>query len=87
LRDRWPLTFEVSTGPSYATSRPKVEIEDNGNPTRFLNAVGVELGVAPSPQSPWVFVARYHHRSAAFGLYGGNQDESTAFTLGVKYKF
>jgi hypothetical protein len=85
--DRWPTTLEVSTGPSYATKLSKVEFETSGDPSRWLNAVGLELAVAPAADSPWSFVGRYHHRSSAFGLYGGNQDESTAFTVGVKYRF
>jgi hypothetical protein len=85
--DRWPTTLEISTGPSYATSLSKVEFETSGDPSRWLNAVGLELAVAPSPDSRWAFLGRYHHRSSAFGLYGGNQDESTAFTVGMKYRF
>jgi hypothetical protein len=84
---RWPTTVEVSTGPSYATKISPVEFETSGDPTRWLNAVGVEVAVSPSAGSPWAFVGRYHHRSSAFGLYGGNQDESTAFTVGAKYRF
>jgi hypothetical protein len=85
--ESWPTTLEVSTGPSYATRLPKIEDQTSGDPQRWLNAVGLELSVAPSPDSHWSIVGRYHHRSSAFGLYGGNQDESTAFAAGIKYRF
>jgi hypothetical protein len=83
----WPTTLEVSTGPSYATRIPKIEDQSSGSPQRWLNAVGLELSITPSPESHWSIVGRYHHRSSAFGLYGGNQDESTMFGAGIKYRF
>jgi hypothetical protein len=84
---RSPVSLEASVGPSYATSVPSAEHQASPNPTHWLNAVGLELSIAPSVDSHWAFVGRYHHRSSCFGLYGGNEDESTAFAAGVKYRF
>jgi hypothetical protein len=84
---RWPTSIEVSTGPSYATSVPTIEQQTSDSPSHWLNALAIELSIAPSAASPWSLLARYQHRSSAFGLYQGKQDESTALTAGIKYRF
>ena len=82
--DEFPTSIAIFTGPSYATSPPKFDHDDEA---QWRNYLGAELAVAIPPAPQWSAILRYHHRSSAFGLFPGTVDESTMFGMGVKYRF
>lgn len=84
-------TVALGEGVSYATSIPTIEYRDInhswGPPKRFINFLAFEITFAAPSKPQWQVVARLHHRSAAFGLYGGGNDSSNAVALGLRYQF
>lgn len=86
-----PFSISAFTGPSWADSEPAISTGTfHGTPINYrripwLNYVGAEfaLGIAPR----WNAVARYYHRSGAFGLFAPNADEGSTLGFGVQYKF
>jgi hypothetical protein len=92
---RFPWNHLVATslafgqGLSYATRVPPLEPRadpDEGESARLLNYLLMELELGP-PNSPWRGFARVHHRSGAFGVYGGVRGGSNFVALGVRYQF
>jgi hypothetical protein len=73
-------------GPSYATKKPEIEIENNEGTSRFLVYWMLELAVALPKYSHIAWITRIHHRSDAFGLIsdGGG---SNALAMGLKWRF
>jgi hypothetical protein len=86
----WDRTLDTSLafglGASYATRRPQVEIDKDGDTERLLAYWMIELAVS-LPQHPQLaLIGRLHHRSGAYGLFA-DEGGSTAPTLGLKYRF
>ena len=73
-------------GPSYATKKPEIEIENNEGTSRFLVYWMLELAVALPKYSHIAWITRIHHRSDSFGLIadGGG---SNALAMGLKWRF
>jgi hypothetical protein len=73
-------------GPSCATKKPEIEIENNEGTSRFLVYWMLELAVALPKYSHIAWITRIHHRSDAFGLIsdGGG---SNALAMGLKWRF
>ncbi len=73
-------------GPSYATKKPEIELENNEETSRFLVYWMLELAVALPKYSHIAWITRIHHRSDAFGLIadGGG---SNALAMGLKWRF
>ncbi len=86
--DRWLETSAAfGLGGSYATEKPQVEIDNDGETSRFLVYWMLELAVAPFSARPDLeLIARIHHRSDAFGLVA-DDGGSNALALGIKYRF
>lgn len=76
-------SFAFGQGVSMASRRPAVERDDT---RKFLNHLLTEFEFAPPRDSPWSVVARLHHRSGVFGLYG-TRGGSNFVTLGLRYRF
>jgi hypothetical protein len=73
-------------GASYATRRPQVEIDKDGDTERLLAYWMVEIAVS-LPQYPQLaLIGRLHHRSGAYGLFA-DEGGSTAPAVGLKYRF
>jgi hypothetical protein len=73
-------------GPSYATDKPEIETEIDGDTSRFMIYWMLELALG-LPDYPHVaLITRIHHRSDAFGLVsdGGG---SNALAFGLKWRF
>lgn len=86
----WSDTLKSSVaaglGVSYASSVPVAERTIiNSASEKLLAYWHLELTLGP-PQSNWQASLRLHHRSTAYGLFGGNGG-SNAVTLGVRYAF
>jgi hypothetical protein len=80
--------FAVGEGVSYASSVPVIEREKSPDKTsKLLNYLMIELELAPPQQSRWSIFTRIHHRSNAYGLYGGATTGSNILGVGVKYRF
>jgi len=79
-------TAAIGLGVSYASEVPRAEATIiNGASEKLLAYWHLELTLGP-PQSNWQASLRMHHRSTAYGLFGGNGG-SNAVTLGVRYEF
>jgi hypothetical protein len=80
-------SIAIGDGLSWASAVPEVRhvSNDTEESSQVLNNVVVEVtgGVPEVPELNLVF--RYHHRSGAFGTFGGVTDESTVFSLGLRY--
>ncbi len=83
-----PTTIAIGDGLSIATRLPTLEVKRRKNDTaRVLNYVMAEITLSLPSYPQWALIGRYHHRSGAFGLFGGVHDASTAFAGGLKYWF
>ncbi len=90
---RFPWDHVVDTraglglGVSWASEIPPIEPrakEEEGESTRFLGYVAIELEFAPPGGSDWSGFARLHHRSDAFGLFHDQRGGSNFITLGLR---
>lgn len=80
-----PTSFAWGVGPSYATQKPTQELAQAGTTRRFLIywVAELEMGL---PHEPWTVVARLHHRSTAFGLFGRSGGSNWTL-LGIRRRF
>lgn len=72
-------------GPSYASKKPKVEIDNDGDSRRVLVYWMIEIEVGP-PDKAWRAILRLHHRSGAFGLVA-DEGGSNAIVIGLRRRF
>lgn len=80
-------SLSLGEGVSYVSSVPAIEKNDNDDSKRLLNYLMFEATFA-SPDYPRLqFVARVHHRSGAYGLYGAGNSGSNDIGLGIRYLF
>lgn len=90
--DSRPSSFALYAGPSYSTNPPTI-VESSGNTGGLgqsfntLIYVSAEFAVALSETTAWDAVARYYHRSSAYGLFKPPIDEGQAVTLGLRKRF
>jgi len=69
-------------------NRPKVTESAHEKSNRLLVYILVELAIALPRAPQWEFVARIHHRSAAYGIFENDlQGASDEFGSGFKYRF
>ncbi len=79
------LSFSVVEGISYNSNVSLYEKTFRENYTQLLNYLGFEVEAAVS--SDLSLVGRIHHRSGAFGTYGGVTEGSNAYLLGLRYRW
>ena len=79
------LSFSVVEGISYNSNVSLYEKTFRENYTKLLNYLGFEVEAAVS--SDLSLVGRIHHRSGAFGTYGGVTEGSNAYLLGLRYRW
>lgn len=88
---RFPWSQRIATsaafgiGLSYATTMPMIEVELEGESSRFLVYWVMEL-TAGRPDGRWAASLRLHHRSVAYGLFG-DEGGMNALGLGARYRF
>lgn len=81
-------SFAVGEGLSYATSTPKIEVEQHSNQTsRFLNYLLLELAFQLPKYPEWALASRIHHRSGIYGTFNGVDGASNFLGLGLRYHF
>jgi hypothetical protein len=86
----WDDTIDTSLafgiGPSYATDKPEVELDNNDETSKFLIYWMIELALGLPEKPRTAFILRLHHRSDAWGLM--NEDGgSNGIGCGIKYRF
>ena len=89
--NRFPWSGRLRTsaafglGLSWAASTPDYEITKGNGSEQLLAYWMVDLDAGPKG-SPWSVVARLHHRSVAFGVFGESGGANT-MVLGLRYRF
>ena len=85
--DKWLETSAAfGLGPSYATQKPQIEIDTDGDTAHFLLYWMLELAVAPFSERPELeLITRLHHRSNGYGLFA-DVGGSNALAIGLKYR-
>ncbi len=79
------LSLGFFEGVSLLTSNSLYEQTFRENYQTFLNYLGFEVEALVKPQ--WSVVGRLHHRSGAYGTYGGVSEGSNAYLVGVRYRY
>ena len=79
------LSLGFIQGVSLLTENSLYEQTFRGSYQTFLNYLGFEVEALVKPQ--WSVVGRLHHRSGAYGTYGGVSEGSNAYLVGVRYRF
>jgi len=79
------LSLGFVEGVSLLTSNSLYEQTFRQNYQTFLNYLGFEVEALVKPQ--WSLVGRLHHRSGAYGTYGGVSEGSNAYLVGLRYRF
>jgi len=79
------LSLGFIQGVSLLTNNSLYEQTFRGSYQTFLNYLGFEVEALVKPQ--WSLVGRLHHRSGAYGTYGGVSEGSNAYLVGVRYRF
>jgi hypothetical protein len=86
----WDETLDMSLagglGLSYATERPEAEIDFEGDTERLLVYWMIEVDAALPKTEAWSILARLHHRSPAYGLFGDGGG-ANVLALGLRYRF
>jgi hypothetical protein len=78
----------LGLGLSYASEKPEFEIMEQGATNRLMAYVLFELAFSLPTYPQWALVARWHHRSAAWGTFEDDiETASNAIGLGLKYRF
>lgn len=79
----------AGAGLSYATDTPDFELEkNNGKSQQLLGYLMFELALALPRLPQWAIIARVHHRSGAYGLFGNDiRGASNALAFGLQYRF
>lgn len=87
--DDWLATsFAVGSGLSLPSETPALErARRPGDSTRLLHYLVGEIALALPGRPDWEMLLRYHHRSGAFGTFGGVSEASTVFALGLRRNF
>lgn len=85
--DDWVDTSAAfGQGVSFASRRPPLEQKDDDATRRVLHYMHVELAFSPPDNQRLSVVARLHHRSGMFGVYGVSGG-SNFLTTGLRYRF
>lgn len=82
-------TVAIGDGVSLATEVPPLEASSPSNEgaRRLMNYILVETTFAPPGASSWSLVARVHHRSGVYGLFGDVRGGSNIIAVGIKMKY
>lgn len=82
-------SFAIGNGISYASEIPTRELQVQGSDgsNDLLNYVVIDKSFQIPNYDNYEISFRYHHRSGVLGLYDNAREGSTAFLVGVRYKF
>ena len=79
------LNIGFIEGVSYKTSTSNYERTNRDKHSKLLNYLGAEIEAVVSKKLS--LVARIHHRSGAFGTFGGVKGGSNAYLIGFRYRW
>lgn len=79
------LSIAIVEGVSYATALPEIEDDNNTDESVFLNYLALEIEYFYTPN--WAIAGRLHHRSGAYGQFGGAVGGSNAYLVGLRRRF
>jgi hypothetical protein len=79
------LSLYFVEGVSLLTESSNYEKTFRENYSQLLNYLAFEVEALVAPA--WSVVGRIHHRSGAYGLYGGVSEGSNGYLLGVRYRY
>ena len=79
------LNIFFEEGVSLLSASSNWERTERENYSTFLNYLAFEVEGLVTPE--WSIVGRIHHRSGAFGVYGGVREGSNGYLLGVRHRF
>jgi len=79
------LSLYFVEGVSLLSGASNYEKTFRENYNTFLNYLAFEVEALFTPQ--FSLVGRIHHRSGAYGLYGGVSEGSNGYLLGLRYRF
>lgn len=86
----WDGTLDMSVagglGLSYATELPAAEIDFEGDTERLLAYWMLEVDAVVPEMAAWSVLARLHHRSPAYGLFGDGGG-ANVLALGLRFRF
>ncbi len=81
-------SFAVGLGLSYATEEGQFEIDSQGDTSKLMTYILVELDFSLPKYPQWAGVVRIHHRSSAYGTFNDNiEGASNALGVGLKYRW
>lgn len=82
-------SFAFGNGLSYATGDSEIEIResDKEETKRLLYYILVELSFTVPKTESWDLFVRIHHRSSAYGLFGGVSTGTNFVGMGLRYRF
>ena len=79
------LNIALIEGLSFNSSMSNYEKTNRRNHSQLLNYLGFEIETVVSERLS--LVGRVHHRSGAFGTFGGVKAGSNAYLMGFRYRF
>ncbi|WP_320668302.1 DUF3769 domain-containing protein [Prochlorococcus sp. MIT 1307] len=79
------LSVGFIEGVSYNTSLSNYEKTNRNKASQLLNYLGAEIEAKVTEQ--FSLVGRIHHRSGAFGTFGGVRGGSNAYLIGFRYRW
>lgn len=80
-------SLAIGAGLSYALEEPRLESDGVESTPKLLAFLMYEIAVALPSLPQLSIVMRLHHRSGAFGAFGGRYDASNGIGYGIKYSF
>jgi hypothetical protein len=81
-------SFAIGEGLSLTSKTPERESQrDDSESQPLLNYLAIELAFSIPKYPKASIVYRIHHRSGAFGLFGGVKGASDFYMLGLRYNF
>lgn len=83
--ERWPTSFAIYTGPSYAADAPIILDPKPHQDPKFLNYVSLEFAFPVARK--WDAVLRVFHRSGAWGTYSNTADVGSTIGIGIRRRF
>ena len=85
----WDEALDTSAafglGLSWASEKPALEVENEGDSERLMAYWMIEIETE-TPVEHWSLIARLHHRSPAYGLFG-DDGGANALALGLRRRF
>jgi hypothetical protein len=84
---RLDTSFAIGDGISYASKKPKIELDKMGKTSNVLNYLMLELEFTMPRQPKVSLFTRIHHRSGVFGLINNVSGGSNMIVGGLRFHF